>query len=105
MWAGLPSIDARLPRLPAYVSRSRLTIGPFCCEIQCRTKFDPMNPAPPVTRIGLALCVIWTNCIEVAPESLYRGLSVCSPNCQAGGMETAHAVHAAARRRRRGTKV
>src|SRR5256712_7609897 len=39
----------RFARFPAYVSLSRTTTSwPFLTAI--RTKFDPMNPAPPVTR-------------------------------------------------------
>src|SRR5438552_9577438 len=46
-----PLSAARFPRLPAYVSLSRLTTGSSQRSRQSRTKFAPMNPAPPVTRI------------------------------------------------------
>ena len=46
-----PRSVARLPRLPAYVSLSRLTTGSPPFSSQSSTKLEPMNPAPPVTRI------------------------------------------------------
>ena len=54
MWRGLPFKSSRLPRLPAYVSLSRLTTGTSLSAHQSRTKFAPMKPAPPVTRIKQA---------------------------------------------------
>src|SRR5579863_6525406 len=42
---------SRLCGFPAYVSLSRLTTEPDSSCILCRIKFDPINPAPPVTRI------------------------------------------------------
>src|SRR5262245_64476227 len=44
--------SSRFGRFPAYVSRSSTTTrSPGCCSTQYRVKFDPMNPAPPVTRM------------------------------------------------------
>ena len=40
---------SRLRRFPAYVSLSRLTIAADSSCIRCKMKFDPINPAPPVT--------------------------------------------------------
>ena len=46
------SRSARLSRFPAYVSRSYATTwSSGCCSTQWRTKFEPMKPAAPVTRI------------------------------------------------------
>jgi hypothetical protein len=43
--------ESRFWRLPAYVSKSRLTTGSPVWPTQSTTKLDPMNPAPPVTNI------------------------------------------------------
>src|SRR5687767_6646628 len=50
-WRGFVFAGSRLPRLPAYVSLSRLTTGSSWCDSQSSTKLAPMKPAPPVTRI------------------------------------------------------
>src|SRR5690349_7860432 len=52
MWS---STSSRLGRFPAYVRRSSTTAwSPGWCSTQNRVKFDPMNPAPPVTRMFTA---------------------------------------------------
>src|SRR5260370_6222831 len=52
------STSSRFGRFPAYVSRSSTTTwSPGWCSTQNRVKFDPMKPAPPVTRMfTVALC-------------------------------------------------
>ncbi len=48
---GIPSSSSTVARTPAYVSRSRLVIVASSSWSRTqRTKFEPMNPAPPVTR-------------------------------------------------------
>src|SRR5204862_2283623 len=48
------STSSRLARFPAYVSRSRTTTwSSGWRSSQKRTKLEPMNPAPPVTRIRI----------------------------------------------------
>src|SRR5579884_2168462 len=55
-WWNSCSTPSRLARLPAYVSLSRTTTSsPFA--VRCRTKCDPMKPAPPVTRMRIGLSV------------------------------------------------
>src|SRR6266478_7439995 len=45
-------MSARLSGLPAYVSLSKFTISTSRWDLsRCRIKFDPIKPAPPVTRI------------------------------------------------------
>src|SRR4029077_19524107 len=44
-------MDCRLWRLPAYVSLSRFTMRAGAEAIHWRMKFEPMKPAPPVTRM------------------------------------------------------
>jgi len=45
-------VSSRLAGLPEWVSRSKLMIRqPALTFRLCRMKFDPMNPAPPVTGI------------------------------------------------------
>src|SRR5579864_5133924 len=46
--------EERLAGFPAYVSLSRLTTLDSSVASHCRTKLEPINPAPPVTRIGFA---------------------------------------------------
>src|SRR5438034_5240054 len=55
MWS---STSSRFGRFPAYVRRSSTTVwSPGWCSTQNRVKFDPMKPAPPVTRMfTAALC-------------------------------------------------
>ena len=53
-----PSSAARFSVLPAYVSLSRFTTGSPPCASQSRMKFEPMKPAPPVTRI-IAARIPW----------------------------------------------
>jgi hypothetical protein len=38
----------RFSGLPAYVSKSKLTVLSFVCDKIYLTKFEPMKPAPPV---------------------------------------------------------
>src|SRR5207302_7134718 len=54
----LSATSSRFGRFPAYVRRSSTTAwSPGWCSTQNRVKFDPMKPAPPVTRMfTVALC-------------------------------------------------
>src|SRR6185369_6326626 len=47
---GSEATSFRLSRLPAYVRLSKTTTRAAVRARARRTKFDPMNPAPPVTR-------------------------------------------------------
>src|SRR5258708_18650903 len=50
-YRGSLAMSARLSGLPAYVSLSKFTISTEYWEgSRCRIKFDPIKPAPPVTR-------------------------------------------------------
>src|ERR1039458_5326826 len=48
-------MPSRLCRFPAYVSLSRLTLDVASSCIRCKMKLEPMNPAPPVTRIVVSM--------------------------------------------------
>src|SRR5579864_1064171 len=62
------AIDERLAGFPAYVSLSRLTTLDSSVASHCSTKLEPINPAPPVTRIGFAC---------IAPELAIHYLAFC----------------------------
>ena len=49
-WTRSSGRPARDSRLAAYVSLSRTVIWTSVCSTRWCTKFEPMNPAPPVTR-------------------------------------------------------
>src|SRR6266446_5922508 len=67
-------MSARLSGLPAYVSLSKFTISTLCWDVsRCRIKFDPIKPAPPVTRtftVSLPYVLICQLCLQLLPRAI-----------------------------------